>query len=79
MEDVLTKELSTVCEWFVDNKLMIHFGESKTKCIFFSKTKRSSKLNITYGDHNIKLCHTVEYLGGRLGSNLSGEDMVIKP
>ena len=46
-EDVLTKEFLTLCKGFVDNKLSIHFWEDKTKCILFSETKRSSKLNIT--------------------------------
>ena len=40
IEDVLTKEFSTFCEWLVDSKLSIHFGEDKTKCILFFKTKR---------------------------------------
>ena len=34
--------------------LSISFGEDKTKCIFFSKIKHSSELNISYGDHIIK-------------------------
>ena len=31
----LNKIFSSVCDWFVDNKLSIHFGEDKTKCILF--------------------------------------------
>ena len=31
----LNKNFSNVCDWFVDNKLSIHFGEEKTKCILF--------------------------------------------
>ena len=27
----LTKDFSNICDWFVDNKLSIHFGEDKTK------------------------------------------------
>ena len=78
IEDVLNKEFSTRCVWLVDNRLSIHFGEDKTKCIFFSKTKRLSKLNIYYGDHIIKQCHTIEYLLCHLDSNLSGESMAMK-
>ena len=37
IEDVLTTEFSTLCKWFADNKLPIHFGEDRTKCILFSK------------------------------------------
>ena len=31
----LNKIFSSACDWFVDNKLSIHFGEDKTKCILF--------------------------------------------
>ena len=31
----LNKNFSDVCDWFVDNKLSIHFEEDKTKCILF--------------------------------------------
>ena len=37
----LNKDFANLCEWFVDNKLSIHLGEEKTKCILFS-----SKLNL---------------------------------
>ena len=30
IENVLNKEFSSLCEWFIDNKLSIHFGEDKT-------------------------------------------------
>ena len=39
-EHQLNKNLANLCEWFVDNKLSIHLGEEKTKCILFgSKLK----------------------------------------
>ena len=47
IEDVLTKEFSTLCEWLVDNNMSIRFGENETKCILFSKTNCSSKINVT--------------------------------
>ena len=37
IEDVLNKEFSTLCEWFVDNRLSIHLGEDKTKSFSFLK------------------------------------------
>ena len=37
MENVLNKILANVCEWFIDHKLSIHFGE--TKYTLFSKKK----------------------------------------
>ena len=32
IEQNLNKNFSDICNWFVDNKLGIHFGEDKTKC-----------------------------------------------
>ena len=47
---------STVCDWFVNNKLSIDFGEDKTKCILFGTkhglTKVSS-LEIKYGENTL--------------------------
>ena len=48
IENVLNKEFANVCDCFVDNKLSIHFGEDKTKCILFSRDKNIPELNITY-------------------------------
>ena len=39
IENVLNKDFANVCDWLVDNKLSIHFGEDKTKCILFSRDK----------------------------------------
>ena len=39
IENVSNKEFGNVCEWFADNKLSIHFGEDKTKCLRFSEEK----------------------------------------
>ena len=32
----LNKDFSNICDWFVDNKLSINFGEDKTKSVLFS-------------------------------------------
>ena len=41
IENQLNEDFSNICDWFVDNKLSIHFGEDKTKSILFaSKFKR---------------------------------------
>ena len=45
IDSVLTKEFSTLCEWFIDSK---------------SKTKPPSELIISSRNHNIKQCHTVD-------------------
>ena len=43
IENQLNEDFCNICDWFVDNKLSIHFGEDKTKSIFFaSKFKRKN-------------------------------------
>ena len=39
IENVLNKEFLSLCQWFIDNKLSIHFGEDKTKSILISKAR----------------------------------------
>ena len=34
-EDQLNEDFNSLYEWFIDNKLSIHFGEEKTKSILF--------------------------------------------
>ena len=75
IENVLNKEFLSPFQWFVDNKLSIHFGEDKTKSILFSKTRGLSEINITFVSHSIKQHETVEYPGFQLNAKLSGEAM----
>ena len=42
----LTKIFCNICDWFVDNKLSIHFGDNKTKSILFSTKKNQENWNI---------------------------------
>ena len=43
IENQLNEDFCNICDWFVDNKLRIHFGEDKTKSILFaSKFKRKN-------------------------------------
>ena len=51
---------ANVCQWFVDNKLSIYFGEDKIKCILFSKEKKC--WSVTYDNNRIKQFNIVEYL-----------------
>ena len=47
----LNKRFSLICDWFVHNKLSIHFGENETNSILFSsksKIEKASPLNIQY-------------------------------
>ena len=75
---MIFRNLKLICDWFVDNKLSIHFGEDKTKSILFSskcKVKKTSPLNIQYKDKKIKQYSKVTYLGCNLDETLSGESM----
>ena len=45
------------CDWFVDNKVSIHFGKGKTKFILFAskrKIKKLQKLEIIHNNIQIK-------------------------
>ena len=44
VKEELTKNFSNICDWFVDNKLSIHFGEDKTKSMLFFTKNRKRKL-----------------------------------
>ena len=51
IEKQINKNFKSICNWFVDNKLIINFGEDKTKSILFAYKKISNnvhQLNITY-------------------------------
>ena len=77
----LNKDFHNICLWFVDNKLSIHFGEDKTKCILFAskqKMKRAGKLEISFNNIEIKQYSSLTYLGCILDNTLSGEAMAIK-
>lgn len=80
MENALNTDFSNLCDWFVDNKLSIHFGEDKTKSILFAsrgKIKKAEKLNISYNGVEIKQHTKVEYLGCIFDQSLSGESMAL--
>ena len=66
IEEQLNTDFSSLCDWFIDIKLSVHFGEEKTKSILFG-TKRQLKnqkdLDLRYGDIEIKRHSKVTYLG----------------
>ena len=37
----LLADFNSLCEWFIDNKLSIHFEKDKTKCTLFKKGTNS--------------------------------------
>ena len=40
----LNEDFANICDWFVDSKLSIHFGEDKTKSILFASKRKVKKL-----------------------------------
>ena len=57
IKKLLNKDFENVCDWFVENKLSIHFAENNTKSILFAgkrKSKNVCQLNIRYNHINIK-------------------------
>ena len=80
IEKQLNEDFSNLCDWFVENKLSIHFGDDKTKSILFAsklKLKKVGKLDITYKDIKISQHSKVNYLGCVLDESLNGESMAL--
>ena len=76
IERKLDEDFESICNWFADNKLSIYFGDDKTKSILFAtkfKIKKVRKLNIEYGDIQIKQHSKIKYSGCVLGEIMSGE------
>ena len=49
IEKQLIRDFPSVCDWFVDNKVSIHFGQDKTKSMLFGakhKLRNAKSLNI---------------------------------
>ena len=57
IKEQLIRDFSSSRDWFVDDKLSIHFGQDKTKSILFStkhKLRNARYLNIVYNGIEIK-------------------------
>ena len=81
IEKHLNNDFADPCEWSLDNKVSIHFGEGKTKSILFGskcKLRKVGKLNITYQGIDIKQNSQVTYLGCILDETMSGEPVAYK-
>ena len=66
IKNQLSEDFYNRCDWFVDNKLSIHFDEDRTKSILFAselKRKNIKKLHIKYADIQIKQHSKDKYLG----------------
>ena len=80
IENQFNEDVCNICDWFENNLLSIHFGEDKTKSIFFASKfnrKNIKKLHIKYGDIQIKQHFKVTYLGCLLDETMSGEAMAL--
>ena len=44
LKKYLIKISEDICDWFVDNKLSIHFGDDKTKSILFASKQRAKNI-----------------------------------
>ena len=80
IEGQLNLNFSSLCDWFIDNKLNIHLGEGNTNSILFGtkrNIRRAEPLNIVYGNVKIKQYTKVTYLGCILDESLSGESMAL--
>ena len=81
IKEELIKNFFNVCDWVLDHKLRIHFGEDKTKSILFSTKNRKRKignLDEQFADAKIKQYSKVTYLGCEFDESLLGEAMPLK-
>ena len=75
----LNEDFAIMCQWFVGNKLSIHFGEVKTRSILFTfKIKKRQKLEITHKKARTKQHSGATYLGCILQETMSGQSMAHK-
>ena len=81
IEKQLNEDFANIYDWFVDNKLSIHFGEDKCKSILLAskrKMKKLQKLGIMYNNIRIKQYSRVTYQGYILEETVSGESIAHK-
>ena len=77
----LNKNFENICDWLLNKKLSIHFGEDKTKSVLFASKQRSKnvrKLSIRYKHINIKQHSKVTYLLCVLDEIMSNKPMALK-
>ena len=67
-KNVLNKEFLSLCQWFIDNKMSIHFGDEKTRSTLPSKTSGLREINVSFPAHSIRQHEKVEYLDCKLAS-----------
>ena len=80
IEKQLPRDFSSLCDWVVDNKLSVNFGQEKAKSILFGtkhNLRNAKPLNIVYNGIEIKQYEKVKYLGCILDQSLSGESVAL--
>ena len=81
IDETFNHSLNSLCDWFVENKISIHFWEDTTKFISLlirKKPKSQEVIDITRGDIKNKQLNSVEYLGCILDIILLGQSMFNK-
>ena len=80
ISDTLNTEFNKLCDWFVDNKVSIHFAEDKTKSILFTGKNRpkDDQLNIVRGNIGVTQHRVNNYLGCLFDEKAAGESMALK-
>ena len=72
--NLISRELSFVSDWLVDNKLLLHLG--KTESILFGQKCKLDKIYLRVcNGTKISPSSTVKYLGAELDQSLDGEEM----
>ena len=66
IEKRLNEDFENLCDWFVDNKLNVHFGEDNIKSILFASKRRAKNIHQLF----IKYRHKYKTT---FGSNISWE------
>ena len=75
VEKQLLSHFPSLCDWFVDNKLSIHFSQHKTKSILIGtkhKLLNAKALYIVYNGTEIEQYAKVKYLRCILDQSFSG-------
>ena len=77
ISDTLSKNLESCQKWLVDNRLSLHLGKTES-LLFGSKRKLQAAENfqIKCDSTDISAVPVVKYLGLKLDTTLSGEDII---
>ena len=77
ISDRLNTEFNKLCDWFVDNKLSIHFGEDKSILLTGKNRPKADNLNISRGRIKVAQHKEINYLCCRMDEKSSWESMAL--